>query len=109
MNYPRSAAEVLSRIVSNRQPRPALDFEFVPPCDNVERQVAAIWSEVMRIEGLGVHDNFFALGGDSLHMTQIASRLVEQCNVEVSFAEFFDNPTISQLANLIRPANKQPV
>lgn len=102
MNFPQNPSEVLSRIDSKRRPRPPMDVGFQHPRDTLEAILAEIWAEVLGIRDIGVNDNFFSLGGDSLHMTQVASRLRDRCSVEISFVEFFENPTIGTLAGLIR-------
>lgn len=99
---PKSAAEVLSQIDSQRTSRPSLDTPFVAPRDSVESRVASIWCEILGIRELGIDDNFFALGGDSLQMTQIASRIYKAYGIEISFTAFFDQPTITSLAEVIR-------
>jgi acyl carrier protein len=99
---PKNAAEVLLQIDSQRSARPSLDTPFVAPRDSVESRVASIWSEVLGFRELGIDDNFFALGGDSLQMTQIASRIYKQYGIEIPFSAFFDQPTITCLAEVIR-------
>jgi aryl carrier-like protein len=102
VTFPRTPSELISRMNSKRRPRPELSNDLLPPRDAVEQTLAEVWSEVLGIRDVGISDNFFVLGGDSLHMTQIASRLRQRCGVEVSFVDFFENPTIMSLAELIR-------
>jgi len=75
--------------------------EFVEPRTDTEREIATIWSEVLRLNQVGIYDNFFALGGHSLFATQVISRLKETFEIEFSFRYFFDNPTINQLAERV--------
>jgi acyl carrier protein len=105
-DFPQTPAEVLSRIDSLRRPRPALDTPFLLHRDAVEEMLAGIWAEVLGLQQVGIDDNFFALGGDSLRMTQIASRVRASCDIEISFREFFDNPTVAGLAEIIRERSK---
>lgn len=93
--------EVLSRIDSSRRPRPKQKVAYIPPRDKTEELLAAIWSEVLGFQEIGVNDDFFSLGGDSLLMTQIFSRIRESSGFEVSFGDFFDHPTIANLAPLL--------
>lgn len=74
---------------------------FVEPRTDTEREIATIWSEVLRLNQVGIYDNFFALGGHSLLATQVISRLKETFGIEFSFRYFFDNPTINQLAERV--------
>lgn len=70
-----------------------------PPTTEMERQIAAYWQELLGVESVGVHDSFFDLGGDSLIATQLLARLRVQGILDWSLNEFFDNPTIAQLAS----------
>ncbi len=101
---PLTPAEVLTQILASRQPRPKLDTPLVPPQNELEVVLADCWAEVLGLQEVGVNDNFFNLGGDSLHMTRISSRVHERCGVEVSFDKFFENPTIAGLARVVQPA-----
>lgn len=99
---PKTPAEVISRLDSVVHPRPALEVAFAAPRDVIEQKVATIWSEVLRFEELGVNDDFFELGGDSIQMIRIISRLRASYEVEVSLGEFFENPTPARLAEVVR-------
>ncbi len=72
------------------------------PRDAVEEMLVAIWVEVLRCPGLGVHDDFFALGGNSLNATQVIARLRAIAGVEVPLRALFTTPTIAGLAQVIR-------
>ncbi|MEA2692905.1 MAG: hypothetical protein QOJ16_2292, partial [Acidobacteriota bacterium] len=84
--------------------RPELAAEFVPPRTPVERQLAEIWSAVLGVERVGVHDDFFELGGQSLLATQIVSRLREVCGVEIPLRSLFQQPTLAGLALAVEAA-----
>ncbi|MGH7830927.1 MAG: condensation domain-containing protein, partial [Candidatus Binatia bacterium] len=60
--------------------------------------MAKIWSQVLRVEQVGIHDNFFDLGGDSILATQIISRVRDLLRVELSFLVFFETPTVAGMA-----------
>ncbi len=75
---------------------------YVPPRNDVERAITAIWESVLGRERLGVYDNFFEAGGHSLKATRIVSRAHRELGVEVGLREFFSAPTIAGLAALIR-------
>jgi thioesterase domain-containing protein/acyl carrier protein len=64
----------------------------------VEEQLAAIWSELLKIERVGRHDSFFELGGHSLLAVTLVSRLRQALNVEVSLSHIFAYPTLQALA-----------
>jgi amino acid adenylation domain-containing protein len=71
---------------------------FVAPRTAVEERVAAIWGEMMKASRVGVHDNFFETGGDSLVATQLVNRLRAHFRVEISLRQFFEAPTVADLA-----------
>jgi acyl transferase domain-containing protein/acyl carrier protein len=84
-------------------PRPDLPNGYVPPRSESERRVAAVWEELLGIDGIGVHDNFFDLGGNSLMAIRIMSRLKSQMGVDVSEVSIFESPTVASLARLLSP------
>ncbi|HSS52915.1 MAG TPA: amino acid adenylation domain-containing protein, partial [Thermoanaerobaculia bacterium] len=71
---------------------------YVAPGGPVEELLAEIWSEVLGIEQVGVRDDFFALGGQSLLATQVISRVRRALAVEVPLRLLFERPTIAALA-----------
>lgn len=76
--------------------------EAVPPRDDRERRVLAIWHEALGREDFGVEDNFFELGGDSLHAVQILGRLREEFGLldetDDGLVRVFENPSVAGLA-----------
>jgi amino acid adenylation domain-containing protein len=78
--------------------RPELEVAFVPPATPVEEAIEEIWEEVLRIERIGIHDDFFQLGGHSLLMIQVLSRILDRLNVELPLQTFFKLPTVAGLA-----------
>lgn len=71
---------------------------FVAPRTSLEAQLADIWSQVLKLEKVGIHEDFFELGGDSLLATQIITRMRAALQRDVSLTTFFDSPTIADLA-----------
>jgi acyl carrier protein len=78
--------------------RGSLQTEYVAPRNELERSVAQIWEELFGIDRLGIHDNFFELGGHSLLALQIVGRLGEALGVALSLGQFFDGPTVAEIA-----------
>ncbi|HEX8556988.1 MAG TPA: phosphopantetheine-binding protein, partial [Pyrinomonadaceae bacterium] len=72
--------------------------DYAAPRTAVEEQVAAVWREVLGVERVGVHDNFFALGGHSLIATQVVSRLCDAFEMELPLRLLFESPTVEGLA-----------
>jgi acyl carrier protein len=81
--------------------RPDLPHAFVAPRTSVERSLAGIWSDLLGLPQIGIHDNFFDLGGHSLLTTQLISRVRELFNVELPLRQVFQQPTIAALATSI--------
>jgi amino acid adenylation domain-containing protein len=72
--------------------------EFVAPGSPMEQLLAGVWSEVLGVPRIGIHDNFFDLGGHSLLITQLASRLSIRHGIDMPMSLLFDAPTVAQLA-----------
>jgi acyl-CoA synthetase (AMP-forming)/AMP-acid ligase II len=81
---------------------------YVAPRTELEEVLAGIFSEVLRVERIGVFDNFFSLGGHSLLATQISSRVRECLHAELSVRKIFEEPTISGLARLLVESETEP-
>jgi thioesterase domain-containing protein len=82
----------------------ALSVPYVPPSTPAEVKLAAIWSEVLRREPIGVEDDFYQLGGDSFAVNVLLSAIEERLGVGGELLEriaFFDSPTIATLARLL--------
>jgi amino acid adenylation domain-containing protein len=78
--------------------RPRLDEAYTPPQTPVEELLAHVWAEVLMLDQVGIHDNFFALGGDSLRAIQVIARLRKVLNKELFLSDIFSNGTIAELA-----------
>ena len=81
--------------------RPNLPGPYVEPASLVERTVADMWQEVLGIEEIGVHDNFFRLGGDSMAGLRLTARLRETFQVSLPVRILFEAPTVAELALVI--------
>ena len=79
-------------------PDPTATTEYVPPTTAIEEKLVEIWIEVLRVEKVGINDNFFGLGGDSMLAAQIVNRVREALQVELSFLIFFEQPTVASMA-----------
>lgn len=78
--------------------------EIAQPKTPVQKELVKIWSEILKCKNIGINDDFFELGGDSLKATQVISRVRERFQLEVKQAEIFENPTIESLAVIIENA-----
>jgi acyl carrier protein len=80
--------------------RPELEGVFVAPRTPAEQAMAEIWAQILKMEQIGVHDNFFALGGHSLLATQVVSRLRNTLQVTLPLRSLFENPTVAELSQV---------
>ncbi len=80
--------------------------EFLAPQTQAEKTLAAIWSTVLGVEHIGIRDNFFNLGGDSIRATQVISRIRELMQIELSISSFFETPTVAGLADRIEKTRR---
>jgi acyl carrier protein len=77
---------------------------YVAPRTSAEQTVAAIWQSVLGRERVGIHDNFFEVGGSSLLLVQIHSKLREALGREVTMVQLFRHPTVQALARFLEGA-----
>jgi acyl-CoA synthetase (AMP-forming)/AMP-acid ligase II/acyl carrier protein len=78
-----------------------LHAEYTAPQTPLEETLAGIWAEVLDLERVGIHDNFFALGGDSLAGARVLARVRATYQVELPYNIIFREPTVAELAAII--------
>jgi len=83
-----------------------LSNEYLAPETDLEKQLVDIWQTLLKVERVGVMDNFFDLGGHSLTAVQVANKVQEQFEVKVPIAKFFEEPTIRGLTQFIEQSEK---
>jgi thioester reductase-like protein len=88
------------------RPRAELSRSFEPPRSDLEKTLAGIWAEVLQLDQVGIRDNFFDLGGHSLALVRVMSRVRDALKVEVPLRHFFEKPTIAELAGLIEDLSR---
>jgi amino acid adenylation domain-containing protein len=87
--------------------RPELEQTFVAPRNPVEERLAAIWAHLLGLDQVGIHDNFFDLGGHSLSATQVISQVREAFDLGLPLRALFEDPTVAGLAARIAHARAQ--
>ena len=73
-----------------------------PPRDEYERALCGLWSELLGVPGVGIHDNFLDLGGHSLVAAGLTSRIAARYGVSLGFAVLFETPTVAACAARLR-------
>jgi amino acid adenylation domain-containing protein/FkbM family methyltransferase len=78
--------------------RSGIGGPYKAPRTELEKVIAAVFTEVLNVKSVGMQDNFFELGGHSLLLMQMMSRIRSACNAEVPFRKFYESPTVAGLA-----------
>ena len=93
------------KVDRKRLPRPVVDrgpaSEGLAPSSVLERQIAAIWSEVLGVPHVGVRDNFFEAGGQSLKLMQVHHQLRVKLDFDIPIVTLFQHPTIASLSEVL--------
>jgi acyl transferase domain-containing protein/acyl carrier protein len=89
-------------------PRPALSTTYAPPVSDIEHTVVKVWQDLLGIEQLGINDNFFDLGGNSLIGLKVIGRLKKELGINIPIVTLFEGPTVSALAKAIGENDNQP-
>jgi hypothetical protein len=100
------ALPITSNGKRNLEALPKPDFarfqaEFVAARNDVERGLCSYWQDLLKIERIGIHDDFWALGGQSLLAMRVCNFVRQEFGVELKLSKVFANPTVAQLAEHI--------
>lgn len=90
-----------------KRPRPELDSAFVPARSPAQQQLAELWQQLLGLEQVGIQDDFFALGGDSLLLMQMHKKLQQLFETQIAVVELYNHPTIQRLTDFMA-ADQQP-
>lgn len=101
VNSSKKAVET-AKIPDSVYDRPDLDTVYVPPSNETEQAIASAWRKLFGIKEIGIEDDFFDLGGDSLMATTMTLQLQREMDVRIPLVEVFNQPTIKKLAKYIR-------
>ena len=77
------------------------DDNFVAPRTELEEELAGLWAEILKVERVGINDNFFDLGGHSLLATRLIFQLREHFHVDIPLRALFEAPTVATIAPVI--------
>jgi amino acid adenylation domain-containing protein len=83
------------------------DREYMAPGTDIEKKIAVVWQEVLKRDKIGVNDNFFSIGGSSITIIQVSTRLREVFNRDLPVVKLFEYTTISALANYLEQQQKE--
>ena len=76
--------------------------EYTPPKSDMEKSLTLIWSHILKVDNISIHDNFFDLGGHSILAIQLIHTIFVELNIEVSVSDLFHFPTIASMANRLQ-------
>ena len=79
----------------------AKSADAAPPATPLEKIIARLWEETLTLKNPGVRDNFFEVGGNSLHAVKVHTRLCQALQREFPITAIFQHPTISALARFL--------
>jgi acyl transferase domain-containing protein/thioesterase domain-containing protein len=82
--------------------RPSVSSAFVAPRDALEQDIAALWCSLLGTSEVGIHDDFFELGGQSLVAVRLFHQIDKKYGVELQLATLFQAPTVAQCAAVVR-------
>jgi fengycin family lipopeptide synthetase D len=86
-----------------------LETEYAPPVSEMEKAIAAIWQDILQLDKVGIDDNFFDLGGNSLDIIKVNSRLKSVSEKNLSVVLMFKYPTIRSLGMYFSRAGEEHV
>jgi acyl carrier protein len=82
--------------------RPDLKVAYAAPRSDLERFLAETWAEVLAVGPVGIHDDFFDLGGHSLAAARVISRVLQEFKLNLPVRTLFDAPTVARMADVVR-------
>ncbi len=90
-----------ARAPARAHARPNLATPYVPPRNELERTLADLWQDQIGVEQVGIHDNFYDVGGHSLLGIQLLARLRDTLHIQVTLQTLFESLTVAELANVV--------
>jgi amino acid adenylation domain-containing protein/non-ribosomal peptide synthase protein (TIGR01720 family) len=87
-------------------PLTAREKEYIPPRNPLEKKLRQLWEEILGIEKTGINSHFFELGGNSLNVMSLISKIHKEFDIRIPLGDIFNNPTIKQQAEIIKSAEE---
>jgi FkbH-like protein len=100
--------QILKAMESSRQWHSAVSRDFVEPRTQTQRQLAGMWQRLLRADRIGIRDNYFELGGDSLQAVRLFSQVRKLTGKQLPLATLFEAPTVESLACIIEQNGWRP-
>ena len=88
-------------ILATEQQGPVIQKQSAPPATPGEQLLAQIWRELLEVDAMSIHDDFYDLGGHSLLVTNLKARIQDEFQVDIPLRSFFEEPTIAGMDRLI--------
>jgi thioesterase domain-containing protein/acyl carrier protein len=105
LSSPEQVLAVLEARAKERRRRPALSKALTVPSTETEARLAKLWAELLRYEVVGVHDDYFDLGGTSLLAVDLITKIENEFGVRLPLTSIIEAPTISLMASLLSEQN----
>ena len=90
-----------------KYPRPDLQTEYIAARNEIEKKLSYIWQDALGIEKIGIHDDFFELGGDSLLLVQLYTRLKKHYSTDIAVVDLYKYKTINLLAKYLDKSREE--
>ena len=78
---------------------------YEAPTNDIEKSLVEIWKQVLNLDNVGINDDFFMIGGDSLRATSLVLKIYQEFNIQIPLNEIFNNKTIKEIATYIQEAS----
>lgn len=104
---PMAATGKVQRTQLHAQLGPLFARSFAAATTELERSIESIWRAVLQVDSIGMHDNFFDLGGDSIKGMQVVSRINQGHGIELAAPALFHHPTIAELGVVVELATER--
>jgi amino acid adenylation domain-containing protein len=82
---------------------------YTPPGNELEKKLVKIWTEVLKVERVGIHNDFFSLGGHSLKVLKLLNAYEKELATKINFQDIFTHPTIADQCQLVAAKEKNPL